>query len=183
MIPILFDIAQNAIAEDKAEIDRFIKISQKKLEGLLSVKKKPLKGRKIKYVNYLKTVLPDLVFAKPYELSAYKDNFNKILPYYVVSSDSYKEFRNEVIATLRYKEFRSTILPRYFQKIGIKACVYCNSQITVSAECLKRNGHRELTGKFQADHYIPKYEYPCLSISLYNLYPVCGICNISKSTT
>jgi hypothetical protein len=34
--------------------------------------------------------------------------------------------------------------------------------------------------KYQMDHYIPKADFPCFSISLYNLYPVCAYCNNCK---
>lgn len=34
----------------------------------------------------------------------------------------------------------------------------------------------------QLDHFLPKSRYPYLSISLYNLIPVCSNCNLTKGT-
>lgn len=39
-----------------------------------------------------------------------------------------------------------------------------------------------ITAKYQLDHYYPTDKYPYLSISFFNLYPVCASCNLSKSS-
>lgn len=89
-----------------------------------------------------------------------------------------KEFKrpikNEIIKCLGYKNFRNSFYPKYFNDIGIKACVYCNSQLTITAN--------KKFAKFDVDHYHSKDEYPFLSISLFNLYPSCASCNRLKST-
>jgi hypothetical protein len=38
----------------------------------------------------------------------------------------------------------------------------------------------DIKARFQVDHYHNKAQYPFLSISLYNLYPVCASCNLAK---
>ncbi|WP_375605102.1 hypothetical protein [Flavobacterium davisii] len=81
--------------------------------------------------------------------------------------------RDKIIACLDYKGLRSTFYPNYFNDIGIKSCVYCNSQLTIVAN--KRHA------KFEVDHYYSKSDYPFLSITLCNLYPACASCNGSKS--
>ena len=87
-----------------------------------------------------------------------------------------RSFHWRITKCIGYDDLRGTFYPEYFQKLGIKTCVYCNSQLAVSAE-KKRGG---LSAKFQVDHYRPKSEYPFLSISLYNLYPTCAACNLAK---
>ncbi|MEK6513402.1 hypothetical protein [Myroides odoratimimus] len=88
-----------------------------------------------------------------------------------------KEFKNKILKALGYSDLRSSFYPKYFNDIGIKACVYCNSQLTIVA---RKNEKGELSAKFQVDHYIPKDKYPFLSISLFNLYPSCASCNVVK---
>jgi hypothetical protein len=99
----------------------------------------------------------------------------------------YKPFRDKLIETMGYKKRRSDFYPKYFQKLGVKACVYCNSQLAISVNSYeyKANGNikREtVKAKFQVDHYLAKSDYPCFSVSLFNLYPVCASCNNCKST-
>ncbi|OWP82567.1 hypothetical protein BWK59_15220, partial [Flavobacterium davisii] len=81
--------------------------------------------------------------------------------------------KNKILTCLDYKGLRSTFYPNYFNDIGVKACVYCNSQLTIVAN--KRHA------KFEVDHYYSKSDYPFLSITLFNLYPACASCNGSKS--
>lgn len=82
--------------------------------------------------------------------------------------------KNEIIECLGYKNLRNSFYPKYFNDIGIKACVYCNSQLSITA-----NGK---SAKFDVDHYHSKDDYPFLCISLFNLYPACASCNRLKST-
>ncbi|WP_444647554.1 hypothetical protein ACSLMO_07785 [Flavobacterium columnare] len=81
--------------------------------------------------------------------------------------------KDKILACLDYKGLRSSFYPNYFNAIGIKACVYCNSQLTIVAN--KRHA------KFEVDHFYSKSDYPFLSITLCNLYPACASCNGSKS--
>lgn len=84
------------------------------------------------------------------------------------------EIKNQILVALGYKGLRNSFYPKYFNDIGIKACVYCNSQLTITAN--------KKSAKFDVDHYHSKDEYPFLSISLFNLYPSCASCNRLKST-
>lgn len=89
-----------------------------------------------------------------------------------------KALKQFILVALNYKALRSTFYPDYFQKIGIKSCIYCNSQLTISAV---KNSKGEFSAKFDVDHYHSKDSYPFLSISLFNLYPACSSCNRLKS--
>lgn len=92
--------------------------------------------------------------------------------------------KDEILQILDYKSKRSNLYPKYFQKIGIKACVYCNTQLTVTIEkkITGRTSRIEYVSKLQLDHFYPKKKYPHLSISLFNLYPVCSTCNLVKGS-
>ncbi|KIC62811.1 hypothetical protein [Chryseobacterium taiwanense] len=89
------------------------------------------------------------------------------------------KIKDKILVALDYKRLRNTFYPKYFKEIGIKACVYCNSQLTISAI---KNSKKEYSAKFDVDHYHSKDDYPFLSISLFNLYPACASCNRLKST-
>ena len=113
-----------------------------------------------------------------------------IIPSNLLTSKTKLGFRNKILETLDYTDLRSKFYPKYFKQLGIKSCVYCNSQLTVSINSTehyltkKRRTHKTkitVKAKFQVDHYLPKSDYPFLSISLFNLYPVCGSCNNCKS--
>ncbi len=89
--------------------------------------------------------------------------------------------KDEILNALDYKGKRTSFYPKYFQNLGIKSCVYCNSQLTVTIEKVKDKCSKEYKARFQVDHYYPKDKYPYLSIALFNLYPVCASCNLVKS--
>lgn len=89
-----------------------------------------------------------------------------------------KSLKNYILDALNYKSLRTEFYPKYFKEIGIKACVYCNSQLTIAAV---KNLKNEYSAKFDVDHYHSKDYYPFLSICLFNLYPTCASCNRLKS--
>lgn len=89
------------------------------------------------------------------------------------------DIKDKILKALGYSELRSKFYPKYFKEIGIKACVYCNSQLTISAI---KNSKKENSAKFDVDHYHSKDDYPFLSICLFNLYPACASCNRLKNT-
>lgn len=138
---------------------------------------------------YLESVIaiftsnPDFLLWDSQKLLAEKDSLGTVplVPKMVngipklVKSD----IKNKIIIKLGYKGLRNSFYPKYFKEIGVKACVYCNSQLTISAI---KNSKKEYSAKFDVDHYYSKDDYPFLSISLFNLYPACASCNRLKST-
>jgi predicted transcriptional regulator len=88
-----------------------------------------------------------------------------------------KSLKKFILGALNYTSLRKSFYPKYFKEIGIKSCVYCNSQLSITA--VKSNGG--YSAKFDVDHYHSKDDYPFLSISLFNLYPACSSCNRAKS--
>lgn len=90
---------------------------------------------------------------------------------------SRKEFYKHIVDAMRYDRVQSHIMPKYVEEIGIRACVYCNTQYAVSTDTIKgrRYSHYEL------DHFKPKSQYPFLCVSFFNLQPSCANCNKHKS--
>lgn len=89
-----------------------------------------------------------------------------------------KTLKSFILQALNYTQLRKFFYPNYFQKIAIKSCIYCNSQLTITAIKTPIGGY---SAKFDVDHYHSKDDYPFLSISLFNLYPACASCNRNKS--
>lgn len=84
-----------------------------------------------------------------------------------------KLFHELLVHAMRYDYVQSTVFPKYIRLLGIKTCVYCNSQYAItthSGESL-----------YQLDHCLPKSKYPYLCTSFFNLQPCCGSCNLRKS--
>lgn len=89
-----------------------------------------------------------------------------------------KRLKNRLLPLFCYEARRSDLLPGFFHHLGIKACIYCNTQFTLT---FQKNGSDSITAKHEADHFHSKDLYPYLAVSLYNLYPSCGPCNNTKS--
>ena len=86
-------------------------------------------------------------------------------------------FHEIIVKIMRYDAVREAEILPYIKKLGIKACVYCNTQlaITVDAE------DQKYKGKYELDHFRPKSQYPYLCTSFFNLQPCCSNCNRSKN--
>nr|WP_315154423.1 hypothetical protein [uncultured Flavobacterium sp.] len=192
MISIPLYCVENVISKNKVEIDAFIKENKVKIEKLLV---KPIKNLnknytvaedkkfnkhldyfnhvksencQINYLNYLISNFQKIILSTPEELDSHRLEFNKIIDEKVIN----KKFREIIIETLNYKYLRANFYPKYFNGLGLKACVYCNSQLAIIS-----NGN---SAHFEVDHYLPKDKLPCFAISFYNLYPICGSCNKRK---
>lgn len=139
-------------------------------------------GNEQDYILRLLDLSDQIIVAEPNQLEKYKLEFDAIIPSGIMKTKRMKPFRDKIIQLLGYSIRRSDFYPSYFQSIGIKACVYCNSQLTVSIDVDDKNnpGITKSIAKHQVDHYLPKSHYPCFSVSLFNLYPVCASCNNCK---
>ena len=62
----------------------------------------------------------------------------------------------------------------YVKRIGAEVCPYCNRLFTTTVTA---KGHRT---RPQLDHFKSKTEYPYLALSINNLVPSCGVCNLLK---
>jgi hypothetical protein len=133
-------------------------------------------------IDYLESVIKlyetkDILISKPSKIEDLKKQI-KCIP--LNSKSPNKGLKSEILDSLDYKGLRSSFYPNYFYYLGIKACVYCNSVLTISTQ-KKKPKSIEHKGNFDVDHYQSKDDYPFLSIFLFNLYPACAPCNRKKS--
>lgn len=160
---------------------------KKAVDGLGKINRKGFNGtifetyldNLIKHFGDNENLLTDI----PEKLDALKVDFG-ILPKYrnkrgVRTKSPRIAMKEEVLKALDLDALRAEFYPKYFSDIGIKTCVYCNSQLAVSVKL--DNG--EYSGRFDVDHFDSKDDYPWMAISLFNLYPTCSPCNRRKSAT
>ncbi len=190
MISISTQIVENVILSFKDEIEADYRLTLRQLErDYKSYFKEFSREEKVFFRKFLYfTRDNNIMVLNNLEIENIKNALG-VIP----TSHFKKKVKNKVIYlkdlinnTLNYKKKRDNFYPRYFQKIGIKSCIYCNSQLTVTIEKtihLKKKVNNEFIAKFQVDHFYPKDKYPYLSISLYNLYPTCASCNNAKKVT
>ena len=164
------------IARQKAEVDAFRQTPNRIVNRVVTPM--TLSPTQQDYLDTLLGDFEDIVRANTNDLTRFEGIFRGIISGAQMRTTANKAFRNELIKRMGYTDLRDHFYPDYFEKVGIKSCVYCNSQLALTV----RNVDGEKSAKFQVDHFLPKSEYPCFSISFYNLYPVCGPCNRSKST-
>jgi hypothetical protein len=183
MIPISSKIVASSIIKFQTDIDSFTKEAHTKLVSLKKREKTKLNPAEKKYLSNLISDISSIIIAPPKSLLAFQKKYS-IVPKRNLKKKKGrkpKTFKDKIIDALGYNKLRSNFYPEYFQAIGIKSCVYCNAQLAVSVDSLNPKKRKTTKAKFQVDHYIAKSEFPCLSISLFNLYPVCASCNNSKS--
>lgn len=137
--------------------------------------------------NYLQSVIQlftdnSFLLKTPSEIKAIKDNM-VVLPLNSLFDSNgrplKKQLTHYIQEALGYTQLRNTFYPKYFRNIGIKTCVYCNSQLSIVLE----KSMTEIDARFEVDHHYSKSKFPFLSISLFNLFPCCSSCNKRKSST
>ena len=75
----------------------------------------------------------------------------------------------------RYEAFsKQQNIFRFLQALGVGVCPYCNRQYITTVATGK---HRT---RPQLDHFKNKKKYPFLALSINNLVPSCGVCNLMK---
>ncbi len=187
MIAINEKIVETLFKQKELDVDALITSKKNEVENFMVTptrivdrqpKALPLSSEEVAYLKLLTGEFEKIAFSDNSNLEKYKERFNKIIDSEAIKSNTHKLFRNELIKRMGYSDLRDDFYPKYFEQMGIRACVYCNSQFALTVE--KLDGTK--SAKFQVDHYYPKSKYPCFSISFYNLYPVCGSCNNSKSS-
>lgn len=156
----------------KKDIDDHTALIIEKLDAIATT---PLPAGQDRYIAGLRRCGRKLITATPKEINDIKNRLDRILTL-DTSDENHKNFKNKILTALGYEKLRSDFYPEYFRKLGIKSCVYCNSQLCVTVE---DDGGRQVP-RFQVDHFISKSHYPGLSVALYNLYPVCSSCNNKK---
>lgn len=138
---------------------------------------KHLDEKEQKYLELLLKKYELIVKATPKKIEGYTKRFNAIIDHDSMPKQ-HKEFKDFLIKHMDYKGLRGNLYPRFFHKLGVRACVYCNALLTVTSNVDDNN---KVSAGFEFDHYRPKSNYPCFSTSIFNLYPSCGSCNGRKS--
>ncbi len=151
---------------------------------------------KLSYLTYLDKIIEeydDLKTLVPSSFAKKKDEFDKLLAPRLLSTSievrrsrlpekvavrnglrtRSVKFFEEVVARMHYKEIRPVLAKIMMEKMGIQTCVYCNNaEATYSEE--------QNEAYYHLDHWMPKNEYPFLSVCFFNLYPCCANCNGHK---
>lgn len=83
-----------------------------------------------------------------------------------------EEFYKRIVHYMRYIEGREILGPIH-QEMGLKACVYCNTQPT--------RADKDGDVFYEMDHLKPKSTFPFLCSCFYNLQPADSSCNKRKS--
>ena len=83
-----------------------------------------------------------------------------------------KSFHEWIVEQMHYSEVRGRIFPKYIRELGIKTCVYCNSQFAITT--------KDGLATYELDHCWPKSKYPYLCTNFFNMQPCCGTCNKNK---
>ena len=117
----------------------------------------------------------------PSEIETIKINIGILPPISLFNNGrpAKKQLTHYIQEALGYTQLRNAFYPKYFRNIGIKTCVYCNSQLTI----VLIKSKTEIDARLEVDHHYSKSEFPYLSISLFNLFPCCSSCNKRKSST
>ena len=189
MISINENIISNILDTHSIEINKLIAIKKQSVIDFQNTpdksggRSKPripinLNNNERDYLNLLINGFESIILANPNKIKTYKVLFDRLITGSDISKN-HKEFKNELLIRMGYSNLRNEYYPIFFQKTGIKACVYCNSQLTVTVRTISNTK----SAKYQVDHFLPKSEYPCFSISFFNLLPVCGPCNGKKSAS
>ncbi len=187
MIAISILTINECIKYFEKEIEKYSNDAFNKLKLLADDKKIKNNAKALKFIKMLVKELENknILTLGLDEMETLKTMVKKV-PTITFSKKKDDTLQSKIINALGYHSKRGSFYPKYFGKIGIKACVYCNSQYTLSLEksTFNESGKKQDTlhwvAKFQVDHFYSQIDYPYLSISLLNLYPTCATCNNIK---
>lgn len=134
------------------------------------------------YVSFIINHYEEILALKPSEF----DNYHQV-NFSFLSQDQLKiklfgaeeTFYEIIVNAMRYDAVRDKEFAQYIRRMGIKSCVYCNSQYTVPTHG-KGMSKKDVT-TYEIDHYYPKSQYPYLCTTFFNLVPSCGPCNRRKN--
>ena len=126
------------------------------------------------FSNDLLTIRPDQLMPRNNTMLAKLANPDRIKAKLLVKGQrTAKPFYEIVVYTMQYTEVRKWILPKHIRKVGVKTCVYCNANFTITSD----KGH----AFYDIDHWKPKAVYPWACLSFFNFQPACHTCNQLKN--
>lgn len=140
----------------------------------------PHKEDYVRYVNNIAENFHKLLVLKPSEFEGMFRNKFSMLSLAQVASKIFgerkKNFADRIVDVMHYTTIRKEDMPPCIQKMGIRACVYCNANYIHSLKDEKG----DVVGRYELDHFYPKSQYPFLCVSFFNLQPSCSSCNKNK---
>ena len=165
MIPIGDSKVEQFVFKNKKRLDR---LSKNILNRLKTISKVGLSNKE-------ETFLQNIINFFEYEnfFSIKLENVIKTL-----GNAPTANIKNIIFEKFEYESRRTDLLPEFFNYLELKVCIYCHSQLAL---VFKGKGNK-FKALLEADHYQSKNKYPYLSVSLFNLFPVCGNCNRNKSS-
>lgn len=129
------------------------------------------------FVKFIDLNFENIIIGDPFCLEGVISEVDQHFPNLLFAKGKQTVFGQNIEQVFAYTKFRySERAKKFAQKLNIKTCLYCNTQSTLIIEKQKK-----VKLLFQFDHFYAKKKYPFLSVSMYNLIPCCGSCNISKS--
>ncbi|MDB5141660.1 MAG: hypothetical protein JWQ66_373 [Mucilaginibacter sp.] len=128
----------------------------------------------IAYVEKIEEDYDKIIAAEEKQMQDFIADFKVILAGQPISTEFYKA----VAKALRYDALQEKEFPEFIRKTDLKTCSYCHSQSTIVFDKLADGSIKAM---FQIDHKYPQSQYPFLATSFYNLYPICGNCNLAKT--
>lgn len=158
---------------------------KREIEESLESKKRDLNGDDVDLVDYIISILPNLLASNVSSLKQWVDLFDNRFPnrFRVIKDGKNWEktdLGKAVSAAFNFDYYRKNVLVEVARRLNVKSCPYCNMHYTLYANEPRKRSVRKLA-RFQFDHFFDKAQYPMLSMSLYNLVPSCGVCNQGKS--
>lgn len=84
----------------------------------------------------------------------------------------FSKFKKAINEIFNYERLSSKGAYNFTVALGINICPYCNRNYITTIGNEKAKFVRA-----DIDHFLPKYKYPYLRLSFYNLVPSCVICN------
>ncbi len=143
----------------------------------------PLWRHYANYVKELRTHFEEIILLKPSSFKIWYHRYFDRLNEKMLTDKTWRNrvgdmsFSDHIVRIMHYATVRSEDMVTCVKKLGIKTCVYCNSQYTATVII----DEKETKGAYELDHFYPKEKYPFLCISFYNLQPSCSSCNKWKS--
>jgi hypothetical protein len=161
------------------------------VNSLEDLKNKYTNHDEILYLNNIINNYDKIIIAKPSEIVSKWIGVFGVIPDYEYED---KCFYKSIVDAMRYNDVRSIYFIKFLKEFEINCCIYCHMQSTLITEILykrttpledgtikMRGDLRKYKAFLELDHFYSKSEFPFLSTSFYNLYPVCSNCNKSKA--
>lgn len=174
------EYAENLFSE---RMERFVL----PLTGLNSLKDELIEKAFPDHADYVSEIIdryPLLNCLLPSEFDLVKNEFDDILEegrlndeMRLMNNNVNKKFYKYIVEAMRYDALRDKEFLPYLRNLGMKTCIYCNSQLAIVIE----ESDDKYIAKLELDHFKPKSLYPFLCTSFFNLYPTCSYCNKAKS--